>query len=158
MSSSYPMSKKTKIQFWIVTLYDPTAEMEYEQYENTSTHYVRTEKEAKKMLINHTIEYMPKQEDSRLDAEWKLYNSWTPFDPQTGEANKKPVKPEAHKTLPLFDFKQQESNGNLLKDNYATFLNDLSQTIGYDSLAVSYNEGVWNQDEPFGVMCLYTIE
>ncbi len=152
------MSKKTKIQFWIVTLYDPTAEMEYEQYENTEIHYVRTEKEAKKMLIDHTIEYMPTQENPRLDAEWKLYNQWTPFDPQTGKANKKPVKPEAHKTLPLFEFKQLESNGNLLKNTYATFLNELSQTIGYDKLDMNYNDAVWSQDDPIGVMHLHTIE
>jgi hypothetical protein len=155
---NYPMSKKTKIQFWIVTLFDPTAEMEYEQYESTSTHYVRTEKEAKKLLIDHTIEYMPKQANPRLDAEWKLYNQWTPFDPQTGKANKKPKQPEPYTTLPLFEFKQRESNGNLLKDNYATFLNELSQTIGYDNLDMNYNDGTWSQDEPFGIMALHTIE
>jgi hypothetical protein len=150
--------KKIKIQFWIVKLFDPTAEMEYEQYESTSIHYVRTEKEAKKLLIDHTIEYMPTQENASLDAEWKLYNSWTPFDPQTGKANKKPVKPEDHKTFPLFEFKQLESNGNLLKDNYGTFLNELSQTIGYDKLDMHYNDGTWSQDEPFGSMYLHTIE
>ena len=152
------MSKKTKIQFWIVTLFDPTAEMEYEQYESTELHYVRTEKEAKKLLIDHTIEYMPKQANPRLDEEWKIYNNWTPFDPQTGYANKKPKQPEAHTTLPLFEFKQRECMGDLLKDNYATFLNELSQTIGYDNLDMNYNDGTWSQDEPFGTMVLHTIE
>lgn len=158
MSSNYPMSKKNKIQFWIVTLFDPTTEMEYEQYESTSTHYVRTEKEAKKLLIDHTIKYMPKQENRSLDAEWQIYNNWTPFDPQTGKANKKPKKPESYETLPLFDFVQREVNGNLLKDNYATFLNELSQTIGYDKLDMNYNDGTWSQDEPFGIMNLHTID
>jgi len=158
MNQPYPMSKKEPIKFWIVTLFDPTAEMEYEQYESTSTHYVRTEKEAKKLLIDHTIEYMPKQADPSLDAEWKIFENWTPFDPQTGKANKKPKQPEFYKTLPLFEFKQRECMGKLLKDNYATFLNDLSQTIGYDNLDMNYNDGTWSQDEPFGIMSLHTIE
>ena len=154
------MSKKEKIQFWIVTLYDPTAEMEYEQYESTSTHYVRTEKEAKKMLINHTIEYMPKQANSSLDADWKAYNDWTPFDPQTGKANKKPKQPEPYTTLPLFELKQIGVGEGLAENDevYGTFLNELSQTIGYDNLDMSYNDGTWEQDDPIAVMRLHTIE
>ena len=152
------MSKKAKIQFWIVTLYDPTAEMEYEQYENMQDIYVRTEEEAKELVIQHTLDYMPKETDSALDAAWKAYNEWTPFDPQTGQPNEPLPKPDQYKTLPLYDFSERISASGEPTGTFETKLNELAMKIGYQELDYRYNEETWARDSPIASMRLHTIE
>ena len=158
MKPTYPMSKKAKIQFWIVTLYDPTAEMEYEQYEGMELRYVRTMEEAKDLVIKHTLEYMPKQDDFALDKEWEAYRQWTPFNPQTGEPNEPLPQPSDYKTMPLYDFTERISNSGEATGGFETKLNDLALKIGYDDIGMTYNEETWGQNDPIATMHLHTIE
>ena len=144
------MSKKKPIEFWIVVLNDPTAEMTYEEYEGRSLHYVRTLKEARQMIEKHTNEYMPKEESVTLDALWEAYNNWTPFDPQTGQDNKPLDKPDQHTTLPLFEWKDKD--GPL-----GTVVNKLAHTIGNDNIETYWNDGIWD-GEFFAFTYLETIE
>ena len=150
------MTKAKKIQFWIVKTYDPTAEMHYEKYEGFNIQYVRTKEEAKKLVIDHTIQFMPEESDAELDAAWKAYREWTPFNPQTGEPNKPIPQPKKHNTLPLYDFSAIHLEG--CKEAYTTRLNDLAHKIGYDNLDISYNEDTWDGTEPIAMMYLHTIE
>lgn len=130
------MSKKTPIKFWIVELYDPEAEMDYEQSDNKETLYFRTEKEARKAMTEHTEKYMPAKDNHVLDTLWNTYRQWTPFDPQTGEPNKKPDEPPKHDTLPLYKWEEEEKQ-------IGTVFNSLAESIGYDNLSRTYNETTW---------------
>ena len=150
------MSKKKPIEFWIVELYDPTAEMEYEEYENLSRHYVRTEKEARSLIENHTIEHMPKETDTALDAAWKAYKEWTPFDPQTGEPNTPIAQPKNYEAKPLFKWKETPYH-KYPEGTIGTVINSMAQAIGADNIDENWNEGIW-EDEYFASAHLHTIE
>ena len=151
MKPTYPMSKKAKIQFWVVNLLDPTAEYYYEEQATTSTHYVRTLEEAKALIEEHTIMYMPKKPDSAIAALREAYEAWTPFDPYTGEPNDPLPEPPEFETLPLWTWVERETVCR-------TEVNEIAKKVDASQINTNWNDCTWEGDRAFGSAHLVTLE
>ena len=144
MKPTYPMSKKAKIQFWVVELYDPTCESYIDEASTTSTHYVRTEEEAMAMVEKHTKEYMPDKPNEEISELRKAYSEWTPYDPQTGEKNEPLPDPPQHEKLPLWTWKYGDGI-------HSAVANELAMRMDSDVFRTGWNDQTWEGDKPFGV-------
>jgi hypothetical protein len=151
MKPTYPMSKKAKIQFWVVNLLDPTADSYYDEQATTSTHYVRTLEEAKALIEKHTISYMPKKPDSAIAALREAYKAWTPFDPYTGEPNDPLPEPPEFETLPLWTWVEKDGVCR-------TEVNEIAKKVDASEINTNWNDYTWEGDYAFGSAHLVTLE
>lgn len=146
------MSKKERIQFWVVHLYDPQTDCYYEEVAGITTDYVRTLEEAKAMIEKHTKEYMPNKPDAEIEALRKAYGEWTPYDPQTGEKNEPLPQPPKFETLPLWTWVEYQNDD---KVRWKTVVNDLAKRLDSDAFSTGWNDQTWEGDNPFG--CTHQI-
>ena len=156
------MSKKAKIQFWVVHLYDPQTDCYYEEVAGITTHYVRTLEEARAMIEKHTKDYMPNKPDAEIEALRKAYRAWTPYDPQTGEKNEPLPQPPEFETLPLWTWEEYEYEGveqaGLTQGvGWRTVVNDLAKRLDSDEFSTGWNDQTWEGDNPFGVCVQVTL-
>ena len=152
----YPMSKKAKIQFWVVNLWDPQTDCYYEEVTGIDTHYVRTLEEAKAMIEKHTKEYMPNKPDAEIEALRKAYGEWTPYDPQTGEKNEPLPQPPQFETLPLWTWEEYEKKDGSV--GWKTVVNELAKRMDSDEFSTGWNDQTWEGDNPFGATHQVTLD